>query len=202
MPRGGIFYGSASATNPTYWGFLSQKSDHWPTQSEDGRKVCQGTYAPGNYGFMGAAIMYAGKEPWDDPFGDNFQNLWFDNSAWPTDVEEEMTEGEVPAEFCLSANYPNPFNPVTSIQYTVGSKQTQPIHITLKIYNVLGQLVKTLVNEPKEAGTHEVIWDGRDDIGDEVASGIYFYRLSAIGRSAYGGKAGGFVETKKMLLLK
>jgi hypothetical protein len=205
FPRGAIFYGRASATHPTNWGFLFEISNHRPSQSEDGRKVCQGTYAPGNYGFMGAAIIYAGKDPWDDPFGDNFRNLWFDNSAWPTDVEEEMTEGEVPARFSLSANYPNPFNPVTRIQYTVGSKQTPekavhgsrfmvhgPIHTTLGIYNVLGQLVRTLVNEPQEAGRYEVIWNGKDENANEVASGIYFYRL----------KAGDFVEARKMLLLK
>ncbi|MFQ6002794.1 MAG: FlgD immunoglobulin-like domain containing protein [Candidatus Zixiibacteriota bacterium] len=62
----------------------------------------------------------------------------------------------------------------------------------MKIYNVLGQLVRTLVNEPKESGTYEVIWDGRDDNGNEVASGIYFYRL----------QAGDFTEAKKMLLLR
>ncbi|MCK4404486.1 MAG: T9SS type A sorting domain-containing protein [candidate division Zixibacteria bacterium] len=186
FPHGHIFYGRVSSTNPTYWGWLFEISNHWPTQSEDGRKVCQGTYAQGN-----CAIMYAGKDP-DDPFGDNFQNLWFDNSAWPTDVEEEMTEGEVPARFSLSANYPNPFNPVTRIQYSVGSRQTHPLPITLRIYNVLGQLVRTLVNEPKEPGSYEVIWDGKDENGNEAASGIYFYRL----------QAEDFTKAKKMLLLK
>jgi hypothetical protein len=132
--------------------------------------------------------MWAGKEPLDDPFGDDFQNLCF--NAWFTDVEEEMTEGELPAEFSLSASYPNPFNPVTSIQYAVGSKQTNPV--ALRVYNVLGQLVRTLVNEPQEAGIYEVIWDGSDENGNEVASGIYFYRL----------QAEDFTEAKKMLLLK
>jgi len=186
IPHGHIFYGSASATNPENWGFLFGISNAWPTQSEDGRKICQGTFAQGN-----CAIMYAGKDP-NEPFGDNFQHLYFDASAWPTDVEEEVTEGEVPAEFSLSANYPNPFNPVTRIQYTVGSEQTQPIHATLKIYNLLGQLVKTLVNEPKEPGTYEVIWDGRDERGDKVSSGVYFYML----------EAEDLTRTKRMVLLK
>jgi hypothetical protein len=189
MSRQAIFYGQASATNPTNWGFLFGISNHCPTQSEDGRKVCQGTYAPDNYGFMEPAIMYAGKDP-DDYSGDNFQNLYFDNSAWPTDVEEEMTEGEVPAKFYLSANYPNPFNPVTRIKYTVGSKNAKPV--TLRIYNVLGQLVRTLVDEPKEPGTYEVIWDGKDESGDQVASGVYFYKL----------EAEDFSQTKKMVLIR
>jgi hypothetical protein len=182
VPRGAIFYGTASSTNPTYWGFLFGISNHWPSQSEDGRKVCQGTYAQGN-----RAIMYAGKDP-DDPFGDNYRNLWFDNDAWPTGVEEEVTE--VPAPFSLSANYPNPFNQVTRIQYTVRGNQTEPV--TLAIYNILGQLVRTLVNKPQEAGIYAVIWNGRDETGNEVVSGVYFYGL----------KAEDFVETKKMLLIK
>ncbi len=177
-----IFYGRVSSTNPTYWGWLHEKAT-WPTQSEDGREICQGTYAQGN-----CAIMWAGRYPPGDPFGDDFQGLNF--TTWSTDVEEEMTEGELPAQFSLSANYPNPFNPITRIQYTVGNKKAK--FVALRIYNVLGQLVRSLVNEPQEAGTYEVIWDGRDDIGNEVASGIYFYRL----------KAGDFAETRKMLLLK
>jgi len=214
FPHGHIFYGQTSSTNPTYWGWLHEKSYCWPTQGEDGRKICQGTYAQGN-----CAIIWAGKEP-DDPFGDNFQNLLF--NAWFTDVEEEMTEEEVPAKFSLSANYPNPFNPNTRIQYAVGSRQGKavdgsrfmvhgpihtthgkavhgsqftvhgPIHTTLKIYNVLGQMVKTLVNEPKEPGSYEVIWDGKEESGKEVASGVYFYKL----------EAEDFSQTKKMVLIR
>ena len=190
FPHGHIFYGSASATNPDDWGWLFSPTNHWPSQSEDGRKVCQGTFAPGNYGFMGPAIMYAGKDP-DDPFGDNFQNLWFDNSAWPVDVEEEMTEEEVPAGISLSSNYPNPFNPSTTIQYTVNSRQT-PIRTTLKIYNIKGQLVRTLVDEPEGAGTHRVIWDGKSDEGQDVASGVYLYEL----------RIGDHSQTKKMVMMK
>jgi hypothetical protein len=190
-----IFYGRVSSTNPTYWGWLHEKAT-WPTQSEDGREICQGTYAQGN-----CAIMWAGTYPPGDPFGDDFQGLYF--TTWSTDVEEEMTEGELPAQFSLSANYPNPFNPVTRIQYTVGSRQTKAVHsqqstvnspipTTLRIYNVLGQLVRTLVDEPKEAGTYEVSWDGKDESGDQVASGVYLYRL----------EAGDYAQSKKMVLIK
>jgi hypothetical protein len=190
FPHGHIFYGSASATNPTDWGWLFSPTNHWPTQSEDGRKVCQGTFAPGNYGFMGPAVMYAGKDP-DDPFGDDFRNLYFDNSAWPVDVEEEMLEEEVPAEFSLSCNYPNPFNPATSIRYTVHRRQT-PFRTTLKIYNIRGQLVRTLVDEPKGAGNYQVIWDGKADDGEEVASAVYLYQL----------RVGDHSQTKKMVLMR
>ncbi|MCK4385237.1 MAG: T9SS type A sorting domain-containing protein, partial [candidate division Zixibacteria bacterium] len=111
-----------------------------------------------------------------------------------TGVEEDQ-ETEVIPNFSLTQNYPNPFNPTTQIPFTVyGSRFMvhSPIHTSLKVYNILGQKVRTLVDEPKRGGSHEVIWDGKDDHGKEVASGIYFYQL----------KAGDLTETKKMLLLK
>jgi len=111
-------------------------------------------------------------------------------SLKPTSVPEEPIS--IPTCFALHQNYPNPFNPVTSIQYAVGSRQTRPLHTSLKIYNILGQEVRTLVDEPKLPGTYQVIWDGRDDEGNDLASGIYFYRL----------QTGDSTEAKKMLLLK
>ena len=98
-----------------------------------------------------------------------------------TGVEEDHFSN--PIDFELFQNYPNPFNPSTKIrwQVPVGSWQT------LKIYDVLGNEVATLVDEYKPAGTYELEWDASD-----LPSGIYFYQL----------KAGSFVETKKMILLK
>ena len=97
-------------------------------------------------------------------------------------IEEMKTssdpeDGLVPQEFSLAQNYPNPFNPTTSVQYSVVGGQPTP-HISLKIYNILGQEVRTLVNEHKEPGYYTVTWDGRDGLGNDVSSGIYFYRLS------------------------
>jgi len=179
---GFILYQSTSRRAPTGWtdpqGIANHPVNYTP---DDGRQVCQGTYAGANH-----VIIYVGSDWFPDL--PTYYDLFCDNSGWPTDVEEETEEGEVPTKFYLSANYPNPFNPVTSIQFSVHS----PIHTTLKIYNVLGQLVKTLVDEPKERGTYEVIWDGKDENGIEVASGIYFYKL----------QAGDFAEAKKMLLVK
>jgi len=108
-------------------------------------------------------------------------------------------ETEVVAEYSLAQNYPNPFNPITSIQYSVISDQSLP-HITLKIFNLLGQEVRTLVDEVKEPGYYTVTWDGRDEFGAEAASGVYFYRLTAGGASRENG--GDFTATKRMLLLK
>lgn len=112
-----------------------------------------------------------------------------------TDMEEKEELAGVPERFSLSRNYPNPFNPTTTIPFTVASKQktvNSPIHATLAIYNTLGQRVKTLVDETKTPGYYDVIWDGRDDKGEEVASGTYIYKL----------EADDFKQTKKMILLK
>ena len=107
-------------------------------------------------------------------------------------MEEGRDEGIEPCGFSLSVNHPNPFNPETRIQYMVQSTKVNPIHTTLSVYNILGQLVRTLVDEPKESGTFEVVWDGKDENGNDVASGVYLYRLAA----------GNFVQTRKMVLLR
>jgi Tol biopolymer transport system component len=99
--------------------------------------------------------------------------------------EEEILR---PQTFALFQNYPNPFNPRTNIEYVL-PKDT---YVKLTLYNILGQKVKTLVDEYQSAGYKTVWWDGKDDKGNEVASGIYFYRLDA----------GGVTQVKKMLLLK
>jgi len=114
--------------------------------------------------------------------------IYTSNPTWVFDDEEE----EVIKHFYLSQNYPNPFNSVTSIQYTVAGRQNHPIHTTLKIYNIRGQLIRTLVNKVKESGTYKVIWDGKDNSGKEVASGIYFYQL----------RMGSLKEGRKMFVIK
>jgi hypothetical protein len=105
-----------------------------------------------------------------------------------------LTIREMPTTFSLSQNYPNPFNPTTNIQYAVVNDQTTHHSqlVTLKIYNLLGQDVRTLVDDVQEAGYHTVSWDGSDNVGCEVPSGIYFYRLAV----------GQYSETKRMVLIK
>ena len=111
---------------------------------------------------------------------------------------DTMTSGvaedfEKPEKIALFQNYPNPFNPTTTIKFKVQSSRFKvPVHTTLKIYNLLGQEVRTLVDEPKSAGDYEVVWDGKDDEGKEVASGIYFCKLTA----------GSYQKTNKMILLR
>ncbi|MDD3606645.1 MAG: C25 family cysteine peptidase [Candidatus Cloacimonas acidaminovorans] len=88
----------------------------------------------------------------------------------------------------LKGCYPNPFNPTTTISFSI--KEKAPVELV--IYNILGQKVRTLVNQPLEPGEHSIVWNGTDNKGRSVASGIYFYRM----------KAGNYSETKKMVLKK
>jgi hypothetical protein len=118
-----------------------------------------------------------------------------------TFLEEEKNEFN-PYEYVLEQNYPNPFNPTTKIRFSIPSvtlSEAEGSLVTLKIYDVLGNEVATLVNENKPAGSYEVEFGSHSDEGQNLpagrqglASGIYFYRL----------QAGSFVESKKMVLLK
>ena len=108
----------------------------------------------------------------------------------PVEFELETTTGipEIPAAYGMSANYPNPFNPATHIQFDL----PEPQHVTLAVYAVDGRQIATLVDAALPAGSHRAIWQGRTDRGEMVASGIYFYRI----------EAGPFRKTSKMILLK
>jgi glycosidase len=106
----------------------------------------------------------------------------------PPIVSVENEVASVPDEYNLFQNYPNPFNPSTTIRYSI----LNPSDVSIIVYDVLGREVNTLANEFKENGTFQVTWNGDDDFRNKVSSGIYFYRI----------KAGTFVKTKKMILLK
>ncbi|MCF7911108.1 MAG: T9SS type A sorting domain-containing protein [Candidatus Cloacimonetes bacterium] len=96
---------------------------------------------------------------------------------------------QIPASNLLSQNYPNPFNPQTSIPFSI----SQPAaNVTLKVYNMKGQAIRTLLNAPSEAGNYSLNWDGKDDKGKDVASGIYFSNLSVDGER----------QTRKMVMIK
>ena len=117
---------------------------------------------------------------------------WFDVQTEFTDVSEseETVEG-LPRSYSLYQNYPNPFNAETVITYQLPNG-VGPQLITLRIYNILGQEVRTLVREVQGVGTYRVRWDGRDQRGEEVSTAVYFYRL----------ESGDFSLIKKMVLLK
>lgn len=100
----------------------------------------------------------------------------------------ETADTPLPRVFALQENYPNPFNPQTKIAFSLPEAQ----HVRLTIYGVDGRVIKTLVDENRGAGLHEIVWQGRDRTGRSVASGTYFYRI----------EAGPYSDVKKMTLMK
>ncbi|MCK4272174.1 T9SS type A sorting domain-containing protein, partial [bacterium] len=105
-----------------------------------------------------------------------------------TSVESQGEIASHPQNFFLSPNYPNPFNATTVLSLTIPGDEPMPA--SLKIYNVLGQEVRTLVDGIVSPGRHIILWDGTDDTGWDLASGVYFSRLDA----------GGFTQTRKLVL--
>ena len=116
---------------------------------------------------------------------DHIKSLNTDKIDIGTDVETSRNQ---PAVYQLDQNYPNPFNPVTTIYYSL--KKSDNVNLT--VYNMLGQKVRTLVDERMNAGKHAVKWDGKDDLGRQMSSGVYFYTINS----------GPFSKTMKMLLMK
>lgn len=108
----------------------------------------------------------------------------FDLTKIPTSINSDTY---TPSEFDLAQNYPNPFNPITTISYTVPGGR-----VKLDVYNVLGQKIKTLVDKDMLAGSHQVVWDGTNDAGNLVSTGLYICKIKS--------EAG--IKTKKMLLQK
>ena len=112
-------------------------------------------------------------------------NRWMDFELGELSTDTKVS---VPKTFSLNQNYPNPFNPTTEITFSLEQRS----NISLTIFNVLGQKVKVLAEGSKQAGTHRLSWDGRDQMGNAVSTGLYFYTLTDGSKSI----------TKKMALMK
>ncbi|MFH2037617.1 MAG: T9SS type A sorting domain-containing protein [Candidatus Zixiibacteriota bacterium] len=136
-----------------------------------------GVTPPGTYDWL-----------WDD-VGAYFVNGPY---CWDITVVEAVKEinndNMIPVDFNLDQNYPNPFNPTTNIKFAIKNRT----NVNISIFNILGQKVATLADREFNAGYYEATWDGTDDNGSIVASGMYFYRL----------EADEFTDTKKMIMLK
>jgi hypothetical protein len=104
------------------------------------------------------------------------------------DIDWDELDANVPLEAGLLGNYPNPFNPTTAISYQLSTDSW----VVLKIYNTLGEEVASLVDEFQNAGYRSATWNGRNDAGSSVASGIYIYRLTT----------GNVVTSEKMMFMK
>jgi hypothetical protein len=187
---------------------MQQQADHFgsngPGNIGNGNNIIGGDPRVSELDFLNSVNLSSLGEPttsggpWNTP---NLQNIrdntypyiiratagllfWFGiETDLIVGIEDENIHTSIPSKFTLNQNYPNPFNPTTSIQYAVSNGQ----FVSLKVYDVLGTEIATLVNEEKTVGTYEVKWNA---IG--VPSGVYFYQL----------KTDGYVETKKMIMLK
>ncbi|HDR04816.1 MAG TPA: T9SS type A sorting domain-containing protein, partial [Candidatus Marinimicrobia bacterium] len=118
-------------------------------------------------------------EVWED----HMMWVYFMNAEWDPSINPVSVEERMPNNYTLEQNYPNPFNPVTTINYTVPTSEM----LTLKVYNIAGQLVATLADGVAEAGSHTVQFDG-----SKLSSGVYFYQLSGASVNL----------TQKMVLMK
>jgi hypothetical protein len=118
-------------------------------------------------------------------------------NTWVADDRGEMlpavadAKDAPPQQPALFQNVPNPFNPATTISYDVPDSKSD-IRVTLRVYNLTGQVVRTLVDAPHAPGRYRAVWDSRDYLGRPVASGVYFYQLDV----------GAFRDVKRMLLLR
>lgn len=149
---------------------------------------CQGMYRLVNYDStwksIGLADMYITSLTADEGYlyaATDYNSVWKRALTEVTDIKE--SGNIVPGEFALYQNYPNPFNPATIIRYSTGNLQ----HVTLRVYDILGNEISTLVNEEKPAGTYQVNFEASN-----LPSGIYFYKI----------QTGKYTETKKMILIK
>ena len=122
------------------------------------------------------------------PNGTHASQPYVDHFVVTSSMATSVEPPSVVEDFALGQNYPNPFNPSTTINYSV----EQAGKVELKIYNMLGQVVRTLLQGSKQAGDYSVVWDGKDDLGSEVASGLYVCKLVA----------GDFQSTRNMVFLK
>lgn len=155
-------------------------------------KVNSATLGSYNFGTAPNGLVGIGYSTSNSQF-DNFcvstsSSLLVPEEDLAADAEALAKTSPLPTGFVLDQNYPNPFNPTTTIRYTLGNATD----VELVIINVLGARVRTLISSAQAAGDHSVVWDGRNDAGVQVSSGIYFYRMSAAGAT----------ETRKMVMMK
>ncbi len=157
----------------------------WTANKETGKiRVAMFGATPINYGGEVARLIFSLDE---NTTSVNLQAEAFVNEN-PAVQLGSTSVMEIPTEFALGDNYPNPFNPTTTFTYSL----PEASHVTIEIYDVSGRLVQTLVNGEKEAGRYEVKWDGRSASGSSVASGVYLYRIDAQS----------FTQVKTMMLVK
>ncbi len=195
IPASFVHWGLDPGTTPAQW-----PNWHWDPDGDPGNPeawpVFDGTYK--NPALLTGSIenlplgdlnwFPESKALWEtkrEAIADHIKSLNTDKIDIGAGVE---TRKYLPAAYRLAQNYPNPFNPETTIYYSLEKKE----NVNLTVYNMLGQKVRTLVDEKVNAGKYAIRWDGRDDLGRQMSSGVYFYTM----------KAGSFSKTMKMLMMK
>lgn len=202
---GQLITGSTKSFSPVLgeWNYISysgsgitlntgSSSKYWivvtvPEQSGDNDAYCWHRSSSNTYdrGYRKTHNI-GGSNTWDTQSGDFTFRIY-------GDLTLDVTLPEiVPTECHLFSNYPNPFNPFTSIRYRISGKVAGR-RASIRVYNLLGNEVVTLANRIHQPGEYVVFWDGCDDRGTEVSSGIYLYRLISEGKTA---------ETKRMVKMK
>jgi hypothetical protein len=122
-----------------------------------------------------------------------YNDIIYEHSFSVIDPSSVGTDAsDIPHVFQLSQNYPNPFNPSTTIAFELTGEMSETQPVTLTIYDIRGRRVRTLIDQDFEVGNHKIHWNGQNDRGESVPSGIYLYRL----------KTGGKVSTRKMTILE
>ncbi len=186
---------SFSSTVVPYEGVTIQ----WETASESGNvgfNILRSLTEAGEYKPINEKLIprdTSGKYKFSDKSIQAGRKYWYkledvSTSGIKTQHGPVLAEVAAPKEFDLSQNYPNPFNPTTTIRYQI----PKTVKVKLEVFNIMGQSVRTLVDDSKEPGYHLVLWDGLTNAGVPASSGVYYYRISA----------GDFVMSKKMALLK
>ncbi len=180
--NGDHYYVKVSTDNGGTWTVLWDASAQTGGQNSYTTPI---TISLGSYSGQYIKLAWNASDP---PSNDGLWYVWFidDIRVTGTISNEDLY---IPAgNMALHGNYPNPFNPTTNVSFTID----KPQHVSITVYNARGQLVRTLVNEFRSSGTQTVVFDGKDDMGASLSSGIYFYKM----------KSGRFSSTKKTILMK
>ncbi len=189
-----IYYADSAGTSNDRLMYLSMEKAS-PTVVQGRRRISNHPPVWSTRGYLPSIIEYPNGDIGTIWVGlDGATRKVFYDRAFASPLDVESNPDAVPEGFALMQNYPNPFNPVTTIRFRVqGSGQ-----VTLKVYDVLGREVRTLVNENLHAGSYEVTFDATG-----LASGVYFYRLTVVPSTRReNGQPGEFVATRKMLLVR
>jgi hypothetical protein len=180
---GGIWVDASS--NPVIGGSFSSANNIFDNYAQYGSQAFRADSGK----IINARYNYWGPTAPRDTF-EVFTFSQIDVSNYLTDPISvvQLQNSSSPVNFQLFQNYPNPFNPETMIKYRI----PQPVQVTLRIYNLLGQEVRTLVDRIQDAGIYEIHWHGKDGAGHAVPSGLYLYRI----------EAGGYSQVRKMALVR